>query len=268
MQELTLKRLKEVEVDLLKKIDEFCKENNIRYFLHAGSLLGSIRHKGFIPWDDDIDISMPREDYDRFIVLMKESRGDFSFICNEYDPNYAYAFGKISDNHTELIETNRKYNKTGVYIDVFPLDTLPNDEKKAFKFVKKCHYYTWMYFMATDVKYRKAKTKKVGFFKHFAYPISKLFGYRYWIKKLKKLSIKYKNETSEYVANVYSPNYIHVFKKEWFKESVELPFENIMAQAPCGYKELLEKMYGDYMKLPPVEKQVTHHDFVGYELDC
>lgn len=266
MKELSLEELKNVELKLLKSIDSFCNTNGVKYFIHAGSLLGAVRHKGFIPWDDDIDISMSRVDYNRFKELTLDANCPFGFNCFERDEKYPYVFGKIYDKETLLIENDREGNPIGVYIDVFPLDLLPNDKDKAVSFVKKCHTLTWIQMMASDKKIRRAKTFKRQIIKVFLSPISKIIGYRYLTSKLNKKVQKYNNIQTQYISNLVSPNYMHVYEKKWFDSVVRIPFESIEVNAPCGYLELLKNMYGDYMKLPPVEKQKTHHDFKAYKL--
>lgn len=264
MVEVTADELKQIEINLLKSLDNFCRVNGIKYFIHGGTLLGAVRHKGFIPWDDDIDISMPREDYDKFISISNKIDCNFEFRCFEKSKSYIYAFGKAYDKDTVLIENGRSGNHLGVYIDIFPLDMLPDNLQKAKKYVKKCHFLTWFQMIATEEQFKKAKTKKTTFVKKVIRPFVRLFGYRYWVNRLIKKSKKYYGIESKYISNIVSPNYINVYEKSWFEETVRLPFENIEVNAPVGYKELLTTMYGDYMQLPPEEKRVTHHDFIVY----
>ena len=264
MEKLTLDDIKETELELLKAVDEFCQLHRIKYFIHAGTLLGAVRHGGFIPWDDDIDIIMPRHEYEKFRVLTKRDDCPFGYICFEENKDYPYAFAKVFSRETLLIENDRKGSSIGIYIDVFPLDNLPNVKEKAIKFVKYCHTVTWVQMMASDKKIRHAKTRGRQIAKVIITPFSKLIGYKRLTKILNKKVQKYNNEQTHYIGNLVSPNYMHVYEKEWFKEAVRIPFETIEVNAPVGYKELLHTMYDDYMKLPPEEKRVSHHDFEVY----
>lgn len=267
MTELSLDELKNIEIDLLSKIDEFCREHEITYFIYAGTLLGAVRHGGFIPWDDDIDIAMPRKDYERFKNIISENECSFNFELFEKNEKFPYPYGKICDKRTILIENNSIGKPLGVYIDVFPLDKLPSIAKKALLHVKRCHLYTWFYMMASEKKFKRAKTKKARIIKVFCYPFAKFFGYKYWIKKLNKKAQRYKETDTQYISNIFSPDGIYVLKSAWFNEVVRMPFENLMVNAPIGYKEFLTTRYGDYMSLPPIEKRVAHHDFTAYMIN-
>ncbi len=264
MRELSLVELKQIEIELLKKIDEFCNENGIKYYAHAGTLLGAIRHKGFIPWDDDIDISMSREDYEKFIKLTNKDDCPFGFECFENNNSYVYAFGKAFDKNTILIEHERPMEDLGVYIDVFPLDSLPNNLKLAKNYVKKSRILVLCQLLASETKFKKLKTKKATMVKRLIKPFVKIFGCKFWTNKLIKKSKKYNGLQTKYISNIVSPHYVHVYEKEWFDEVVRLPFENIEINVPAGYKELLTTMYGDYMKLPPEEKRKSSHNFIAY----
>ena len=265
MRELLLDEIKDIELNLLRSIDEFCRNNQITYYIHAGTLLGAVRHKGFIPWDDDIDICMLREDYNKFKSLVSNENCGFAFICFENEEKYPYVFGKVYDKDTILVESDRNGASIGIYIDVFPIDNLPNSMEKAAAFVKRCHSLAWVQMMASDTKIRRAKTKLRQVVKVMLTPLSKLIGYKKLAVILNKKVQKYNVVESKYVSNIVSPNYMHVYEKEWFKETVRIPFETIEVNAPAGYKKLLQTMYGDYMKLPPAEKRVSHHDFKAYK---
>ena len=137
MKELTLQELKDIEFDILKKFDAFCKENNIRYFLAYGTLLGAIRYKKFIPWDDDVDLLIPREDYNRMISLFRDDER-YRLFAFEKDPNYRYPFAKLCDMTTRKDESGYDNGvMLGVDIDLFPLDAWDDDLEKAKQEVKR-----------------------------------------------------------------------------------------------------------------------------------
>ena len=264
MEELSEKEIKEIEVSLLAKLDSFCATHGISYFIHGGTLLGAVRHKGFIPWDDDIDVSMPRDDYEKFKLLVKESSCSFGFIDGS-DHNSYRAYGKIYDQLTVVKVKDANFSQYGLFIDIFPLDNLSNNKKKALKFVNQCHRLTTIYRLASFSKIVKSGNGLKNCAKNITCQFVKITGHRFWINKLNKKAVKFKDIRTRYISNVLSPNYIHVYEKEWFKETVRIPFETIEVNAPAGYKKLLQTMYGDYMKLPPAEKRVSHHDFKAYK---
>lgn len=269
MEELTLDEIKKIEIDLLIQLDKVCSFYGIRYFLHAGTLLGAARHNGFIPWDDDVDITMPRNDYNKFIELAKVEDLGFDFYCHERNKNYSYAYGKICDRRTTLIEENFNNAEMGIYIDIFPIDNLLDNQVKSKKYVKKCHFYSWLCFMSIEKKYKPAKSSRLAkIAKKIIYPFVKMIGNDYWVKKLSTLSQKYaENTNSKYVSNVLSPNYVHVFERSWFELTDRLNFEGHDFPVPVGWDKLLRCMYKDYMQLPPKEKQISHHDYIAYYKD-
>lgn len=267
MRELTSDGLKNVMTDLMCRVDAFCKANGIKYYLHAGTLLGAVRHKGFIPWDDDIDITMFREDYNKFVKLTARDDLDFVFVSYQTNHNFQYAFGKVCDKATLLVEKNHPNSiELGVYIDVFPLDTVPDDYDKAYSFVRKCNNTSRLGYMSMVRNYGnyKAHGVKKNLIKPFAYAIAKIMGTYYWVSKLDKLSQKYNGTQSNYVANCLSPNYVRVFERAWYDSQVSLTFENQKFMAPGNYDAVLKCMFKNYMELPPEEKRVTHHNFVAY----
>ena len=139
MQEIkTVEELQKIELEILKYIDKVCKENNLTYFLAYGTLIGAIRHKGFIPWDDDVDIQMPRDDYNKLCDILKEENGRYKLLDHKEGLGYIYPFAKVIDSNTRLIETGLTETvNMGVYIDIFPIDGTPNDFKKRKKYLKK-----------------------------------------------------------------------------------------------------------------------------------
>lgn len=267
MKELTLQELKDIEFEILKVFDSFCKENNIRYYFAYGTLLGAIRYKKFIPWDDDVDVLVPREDYDRLLSLFRDNE-KYRMFAFERNPDYLFPFAKLCDMTTRKDEGG--YNNVaelGVDIDIFPLDTWDNDPEQAKQEAKR---------IGTDMKYLGfTKLKRADsanplkrFVKGIVVFFCKVRGSEHFLKKIMKASNRPEQKGSAYVGCktwcVYGARGIH--RAEVFADAVEIEFEGEKFPAPIGWDEYLTDLYGDYLPEPPKEKQKTHHSFKAYRL--
>lgn len=256
---IEVEELKQIQLDILNFVDVFCKKNNLRYFLAYGTLLGAVRHKGYIPWDDDIDILMFREDYEKFVMTFKDSR--YKVFATEVNPKYPYPFAKVGDTKTYFEEEIKDVIDTGVNIDVFPLDYLPEDKVQSITKRRNILQKIW-------IAKRLPRLKRRGFLKNAVLAISQsllaVFPVRFIVKKMEDNAQKYNLKESSVCGNIaygYDPD---VYPSSDFKEVIELPFEQYMFPCPKEYDNVLTVMYGDYMKLPPKEKQVSHHHFIAY----
>lgn len=262
-----IKEIQKIALDILVYVDNICRENNIKYSLAGGTLIGAIRHKGFIPWDDDIDIIMPREDYERFIELMDKSNNKKykALHFGKSFPNYFYPFCKVCDTDTKLFEGNYiNNNELGVFIDVFPIDGIPNEHEKILKKAKNIRSNLSF---SCEKKYTKSKKGIIrSFLKFGKYCLVKLFGWKYWYKRFDKVSNKYNFNDYE-LSMPYSGCYGErdVFPKKYFDELIEVSFEKHNFMCFKDYDKYLTHVYGDYMTPPPKEKQITHHDFKIYK---
>lgn len=263
MKKINLVEQKDLLFNLLLNVDRFCKENHITYFLDSGTLLGAIRHKDFIPWDDDVDICMPRPDYDKFIRLTETKPiSDNIIILKEKDTLFCYI--KICDKRVGLIE----YPKTlrlpmYLYIDVFPKDGQPTNIYKAKRHANKIVFYNKLYwFNKYSVKvWKNSKNIFKRFFAYLCYPFchDKLFP----LKKAIKLAKKYPYEDSEYISSLLAGGIRGRVSKKCFSSSEPVDFRNYKFPAPVGYDTYLKKLYeninnGDYMKLPKQEEKIIH----------
>lgn len=267
MKELTLQELKETEFEILKVFDAFCKENNITYYLSHGTLLGAIRYKKFIPWDDDVDLLIPREDYNRMIKLFQDTER-YRLFAPEKDPKYRYPIAKLCDMTTRKVEFDCNNGvELGVDIDLFPLDSWDDDFEQAKKEAEYIHKN--MYYLSLT-KMKKPKTdnpvKKFGMSVIMAG--YKMLGSRYFIKKIIKASNNENQKGSRYLGCkawcVYGAK--GIIPAEVFAETAEIEFEGEMFPAPKDYDTYLTCLYGDYLPEPPKEKQKTHHTFKAYKL--
>jgi len=268
MQELTLEELKEIEFNILKMFDAFCKEHNIRYFLAYGTLLGAIRYKRFIPWDDDVDVLVPREDYDRLLKLFQDNER-FRLCAFEKDSNFHYPFAKLRDLTTKKEENVYKNQSTelGVEIDIFPLDAWDDDLKKAKReAVRIKKNMGWLLMTALDKPISDNKLKV--FVWSIIMRFVKMLGGEYFVKKIIKEGNKTKQKGSAYVGAKVWPIYGErgIIPAEAFADAVDVEFEGQMFPAPVGYDTYLTCLYGDYLPEPPKEKQKTHHAFTAYRI--
>ena len=262
--ELTPEECKKRLLEVLNAFDTFCKKNDISYYMMWGTLLGTVRHKGFIPWDDDIDVGVPRKDYERLIEISKEQNEEFDFLCYEKDEDYPIYFGKFSDKATEI---ENKYVRSikglGLYVDVFPIDEISINPEEGGKITKKLLRLEYLQNLSSMKKFWPAS----GFFKSIAkyvlYVYGKIRGHKCWEKKRRKYIASLTDGRKGSCKDYYlCANWI--VKRQWFNSSVELPFEGYSFSCPEGYEEFLTARYGDYMKLPPLETRVSQHDYKAF----
>ena len=254
----TLTKLHDVELEILKEFIRICNKHNLKYFAVGGTLIGTIRHKGFIPWDDDIDLGMPREDYDKFLEISKNELNEKYFIQSGYDyKNSWQTFMKIRKKNTladEKTVAHIDYPK-GIFIDIFPFDKTDTKDSLCFKI--KCNIINGI----TDAISYKWGTKKIDEIrrKNLCRFFS-IFSNKCLRKMHKRLMTSKNNKDRKYLTSYcgsYS-RYKETQLTEWFFPLKTKKFEGIDILVPNKYDEYLRSIYGDYMKLPPEEKRVNH----------
>ena len=262
--EIDLKELRKIQLDILDNINTFCKKNKINYWIDCGTLLGAVRHAGYIPWDDDIDIGMLRSDYDKFLALFNKKNTRYKLMAQELNEDYYFQFGKVVDTKTILYEPDEETGiKGSVYVDVFVYDNAPDDDNKLKEMYDKRDYYN-KFRIAQLFPNNYDKTSFIKRIERFFIKIYlKFLPKNYYNKKCIENSKRYINEKTKRVGNFTSAKRIACDKKI-FDSFVELTFEKKKYPAPIGYNEWLTAFYGDYMKLPPKEKQVSEHVFKAY----
>ncbi|MBE6052127.1 MAG: LicD family protein [Clostridium sp.] len=252
LDEVSLKRLHKDLLVLLLEVDRVCRKHNIKYFLSDGTLLGAVRHNGFIPWDDDVDIHMLRAEYERFCEVCEEELNTEKFFLQtqEIDKEYDWVYGKLRLKNTEFIRAGQEHlkQKTGIFLDIFPIDNMTENEMSQRIIDKVCN------------TCRRVLWAKVG-----AVSAEKAVS-RMWFKILRLIPRSFsinifnfftkfynKKNTSFLKSNnlVYRKGFKYVFKKEWYESSIDMEFEGHMLPVPVGYDKILSLTYGDYMKLPP-----------------
>lgn len=239
---------------------DFCEEHNLRYFLGYGTLLGAVRHKGFIPWDDDVDIIMPKDDYLKLIdIFNKEKKEDHLFLVDPMSDLARHTFVKIIDQRTVKIEGSIEYlhGNLGVDIDVFPVDGVPEDEEEYRKWYKKLYMlYRMCVWDVIDWKTTTSKKLKL------ALPFIKPFlNRKKLLAKAEKLHSLYPYNNSVMVDEVSSIFNLakHKLYKVDFDEYEYSDFEDRKFRIPKAYDKILTSTYGDYMTPPPKENRTTHH---------
>lgn len=250
---------KTIMLNILKEVTDYCEENELRYYLAYGTLLGAIRHKGFIPWDDDIDIWMPRPDYNKLRNIVKEKSIGTNITILDYKKEKAFPFLKAIDNRTVAKEHFfvTEYNM-GLYIDIFPLDGLPENMEKRNKILKRA-IKLGKYFNLSTYRFNTGSTPKITFLKNLFYPFSRLLPKEVICKRLDNLCADNLYDLSEYTGNVvWGYPYKECIRKTCFLPEKHL-FEGIEFTIPSGYDQILRNYYGDYMTLPPVEKRRCHY---------
>lgn len=261
MKTININELKSIQIDLLQKTTDFCEKNGLRYFLCGGTLIGAIRHKGFIPWDDDIDIAMPRPDYDIFVKSFNESNNYFQVVDLTINSDYAYPFAKVYDNRTILKELHYPGDTFGVYIDIFPADGVKNTGqiKKIMLLRKILNTKRANYYHRTVFKKIINTFGKLLLLPFSAHQIGK------WMDNEARRYAFCSVPSAGLIANPLGLG--EKVDKSVFDSDVYQEFEGHKYRVPVGYDTWLRSIYGDYMQLPPVEHRVTHHTFEAYWKD-
>lgn len=269
MRELENQEIKVILLNIVKEIDEICRSNEIEYSIAYGTLLGAVRHGGFIPWDDDLDILMRREDYDKFVNYCRLNKTAFSIKEYSDQKEYNYTYCKVCDNDTVLVEKYIKTCEMGAYIDVFPIDYLSNDYSKSVSLFNKQRFNRSLITASNWKKFYRNKNKSIWRepFRFSFYLLSKLVNVKNIIKKV--IGYYSNNKVAKYSANSVDGTWgkRNVMESNIFEEYCDINFENLTLRGIKKSHEFLTNIYGDYMTLPPVEKRKTHHDFSVYRID-
>lgn len=251
---------------ILDDIHRFCEEQSLRYSLSSGTLIGAVRHQGYIPWDDDIDIYMQRGDYERFLKTYQDPQGRYKLLAPSQKERaggeaYYYTFAKVVDQRTKMIEQETEGYEIGVYVDVFPVDYVTeNQKKREFIFrMKKLLY-----------KIRRCKISHSN-------PLRSQLAYRCYrslpltvgmIDKIIRMLIVHHQPTNTlcHMSEAGPATPKGCFPAEDMKKMTDMRFENRVYKVMVGYDDYLTRTYGDYMKLPPEDQRVTHK-FEAYFID-
>lgn len=263
MKEISLKELKDIQLDILDQVHTFCLAHNLTYSLCYGTLIGAVRHKGYIPWDDDIDICMPRADYDCFIKSFDGAKRNLKVWSYATDSSYYLPFAKVGNTQTSLLENVRYPLDYGVNIDVFPLDGVPESVKlrrRLFRRIKFIHHLAVLKNLTID--------KRRNFLKNLlimvGHGLTSFVSMRNLMIREDYLLDKQASDTSE-ICNVVNASGTQMpFSRDAIEKTVDVEFEGRVYKMMAGYDEFLTAIFGDYMTPPPEEKRHAHHSFSAY----
>lgn len=267
METLSHREIQEVLLGILKELDGFCRSHDIRYSIAGGTLLGALRHKGFIPWDDDADVIMPRPDYDRFVALFnKECTSHYHLLTQERkkDKWYVNTYSKLEDSSTESHEPGLVgVAKFGVNIDIFPVDGLPDDPEEQMRIIRRTMHYKRRIVL-------RQKTFLHLFLPHQGPPLA-FFGAKTksldkWLSLADELLRSHDFSTSNYAAAIcglYAKK--EIFPRQMFEEYAEYSFEGVPLMGLKKADEYLTSLYGDWHQLPPESERGGKHRLIVYK---
>lgn len=258
--------LHQVDLDIVKEVVAICNKHGFTYYMLGGTMLGAIRHKGFIPWDDDIDLGIPRKDYDRFLeVAPKELSAHLRMVNYHTDPEYHYYITRILDTETK-VEEERIGNEnryTNASIDIFPIDGTPNN-----KMLRKIYFFRVLYHRALmslcykdsiDRKRPRGTAEKVLLWVMERLPVEKITTPYKQKEKIDKLLRKQKVEGAKFIGNIMGAYRTkEIVPAEFYGKGKMYPFEDMELRGMGMADEYLKWTYGDYMQLPPEDKRKTH----------
>ena len=244
----------------LEAIDRVCREHGLRYYLWAGTMLGAVRHKGFIPWDDDMDICMPRPDYEQLISHWREWLPQpYEVIATENDPTYPYPFAKIEDASTTVLERPDFKFLEGVYIDVFPIDGVPSDEQERKRHFKQYKLWRHLLFLRGRDPFKHGHGPRSW----LPWLLHKTFSLAWLQRKVRSYMVKYDYGQSAYVCD-YDDGLRGCIEKRILGTPQSYSFEDRQFLGVERYDEYLSNKYGDYMQLPPEGQRIPKHHFIPY----
>lgn len=257
MNNIGINEMKKIQTDMLIVIDKFCRANNIKYSLSQGSLIGAVRHKGFIPWDDDIDIMMLRPDYERFVNAFNQHHDYIKVHTPDNDDTYCHPYAKVYDERTYLYDSEINGS---VYIDVWPIDGWPEKELVA---VHRNRISQIERQLERSTKFYKFVSPK--FYTYIKYLIKSLYtpSRKKICKKLREAFYLYPTHSASYVGLIVGPyGTKEYYPRQTFESYIELAFEGHKFMCIKDYDTYLSTLYGKYMELPPVEKRKPHHNYL------
>lgn len=272
---LTMEQIQKGSLEIVTKIAQLCQQLGLRYYLAYGTLIGAIRHQGFIPWDDDLDIMMCREDYlvlKEYFLTHREELAPLELLCPDTCPDYPYTLPRVSNSDYFIETENEKDCGLGLFVDIYPLDTVSSDPATYAKETRLSSVYASLCFLSTRLHYARGNTKSFlkRLIKFPAFLLAKLLGKKFFFRKLAKLAAAHAGEDSPYIGVVEwgTDGTKDIYPRTWFGDGIQVPYEGVMLNIPDQYDALLRQYYGDYMQLPPEEDRIAHHFYTAYKKEA
>lgn len=262
-----IEKLHQIDLEIVKNVIKICEKYNLKYFMLGGTMLGAIRHGGFIPWDDDIDLGMPRKDYETFLEIAEKELPDYLQVVNyKNTPSYQYYITRIQDKNVKVIEKRIGNDSKFTYasIDIFPIDGTPNNKllRKLYFFRVLSHraLMSLYYKDSIDRKRKRGTIEKAFLWIMEKIPFEKIIDPYKEKEKIDKLLSSQNVDTSKYIGNIMGAYRTReIVPKEWYGKGTKYKFEDIELNGFDKYHEYLRYTYGDYMELPPVDSRKTHY---------
>lgn len=265
MREISFEESKQILVKTLESIDKCCRANNLSYSLCWGTMIGAIRHKGFIPWDDDVDLMMPRKDYNRFLEVYKAP--DYDIYAPKKNKNCIQLLIKVYNKHTKIFFGNHKKSLYGLWVSIFPYDNVPDENVRSWErkrtFWMNIYHFKVVRFLTTDSLFTKCAK---AILKIPVFPFSSF----YLEKKAEKCLTAYNGKRTKQISLWdcgLGFTKFYYFPSDWFDEFIDVDFDGIKCRIIKRYDEFLRLYYGDYMTPPPVDKQIPGHNYRAYYVD-
>ena len=260
-QEILRLDVRKVQLNILIKFDEVCKKNNLRYYLAFGTCLGALRHKGFIPWDDDIDVLMPYDDAKKLINLQEQFGKRYFVQSRETDPEFDSIIMRVRDCETTCIESNEvdKDINMGIYVDIYPYYECSNNKIERTIDIVRSHFLKLLVSNRPPVNHGKLIS-------NFSRMILALYSEKNRLRSIEKLVNRLNSVRGDEILDYFGQDITLLtaisYPKEWFGNPRKMEFEGYLFDGPTEPEKYMKKRYGDYMKLPPKEEQVFHHTYI------
>lgn len=262
----SIEKIHKTQLEILEAFKSICKKHGLRYYAIGGTLIGVHRHKGFIPWDDDIDLGMPRPDFDKFVALQKEYPKGYTLTNHENVPEWQFNLCQFVDSESEIIERlNELPRKCNIWIDIFPIDGMPANQFRRWLHAKHIMYYRYLVQMA-NLKTQVNVYANRPWYEHVVLkllryiPMGKMVNVDWALKKMEKVLRKYDFDKSGYAGNMLGrKREYEAVPRSWWNGPVEYPFENTTIASPDGYDAYLTHIYGNYMQMPSEDKRECHY---------